>query len=142
MLLARSYANLQREQDNKLMNFEAIVAAIGHEVKQPLGAIELNISSAQLILQRTPADVGELQAIMAETRDSARRIDETLDGFRSLVGKFDQKRQPVNLNEVILDVLKSSRTELERSPHLGTNGADNGAAGDPRQWKSTTSTHL
>ena len=112
VLLARSHANLQRERDNKLMNFEAITATIGHEVRQPLAAIELNMSSAQLVLERTPADVGEIQAIMAETRDAARRINEILEGFRSLFGKIDQKRHPVDLNEVILDVLKSSRAEL------------------------------
>ncbi len=112
VLLARSNMKLQREQNNKLMNFEAIVAAIAHEIKQPLGTIELNSSSAQLILDRAPADVGEMQAIMDETRDAARRINETLDGFRSLFGRIDQKRQPVEINELILDVLKSSRTEL------------------------------
>jgi signal transduction histidine kinase len=112
VLLARSHANLQREQDSKLMNFEAIVAAIGHEIKQPLGLIELNSSSAQLILDRTPTDVGEIQAIVGETRDAARRVNETLDGFRSLFGRVEQKRQLVNMNDVILDVLKLSRTEL------------------------------
>jgi signal transduction histidine kinase len=112
VLLARSHANLQREQDNKLMNFEAIVAAITHEIKQPLGVIELNSSSAQLILDQTPADVGEIQAIIGETRDAARRIDETLDSCRSLFGRFERKRQLVNMNDVILDVLKLSRTEL------------------------------
>jgi len=112
VLLARSHAILQREQDNKLMNFDAIVTAIGHEIKQPLGAIELNSSSAELILEQVPVDVGEARVIMSETKDAARRINETLDGFRSLFGRIEQKRQPVNLNEVILEVLKSSRAEL------------------------------
>jgi signal transduction histidine kinase len=112
MLLARSHARLQRERDNKLMNFEAMLVAINHEIKQPLGAIELNTSSAQLILDQSPPDIGEIQAIIDETRDAARRINETLNGFSSLFGRIDQKRQPVNLNEVILDVLKLSRTEL------------------------------
>jgi signal transduction histidine kinase len=112
VLLARSNMKLQREQNNKLMNFEAIVGAIAHEIKQPLGAIELNSSSAQLILDRAPADLGEIQTIMDETKDAARRINETLDGFRSLFGRIDQKRQPVDINELILDVLKLLRTEL------------------------------
>ncbi len=34
-LLVRSHALLQREQNNKLMSFEAIVASITHELKQP-----------------------------------------------------------------------------------------------------------
>ena len=112
VLLARSHAKLQREQDNKLMNFEAIVAVISHELKQPLALIELNSGSAQLILDRTPLDVGEIRAIMDETTDAARRINETLDGFRSLFGRIEQKRRLVNMNDVILDVLKLSRTEL------------------------------
>jgi signal transduction histidine kinase len=112
VLLARSNMNLQSERNNKLMNFEAIVAAINHEIKQPLGAIELNSSSAQMILDKAPVDVGEIRAIMDETRDAARRINETLDGFRSLFGRIDQKRQPVDMNELTLDVLKLSRTEL------------------------------
>jgi signal transduction histidine kinase len=115
VLLARSNMKLQREQNSKLMNFEAIVAAISHEIKQPLGAIELNGSSAQLILDRAPVDVGEIQAIMDETKDAARRINETLDGFRSLFGRIDQKRLAVDINELILDVLKSSRTELNEN---------------------------
>jgi signal transduction histidine kinase len=35
--LARSNALLQREQRNKLMNLEAMVAFISHEIRQPLG---------------------------------------------------------------------------------------------------------
>jgi signal transduction histidine kinase len=112
VLLARSNMKLQFEQNNKLMNFEAVVAAIAHEIKQPLGAIELNSGSAQLILDRAPVDVGEIRTILDETNDAARRINETLDGFRSLFGRVDQKRQSVDINELILDVLKLSRTEL------------------------------
>ena len=112
MLLARINTKLEREQNNKLMNFEAIVAAISHEIKQPLGAIELNSSSAQLILDRVPVDVGEIKAIMDETKDAARRVNATLDGFRSLFGRIDQRREPVNINELVLEVLKLSRTEL------------------------------
>jgi hypothetical protein len=36
--LARSNAMLQAERNNKLMNLEAMVASISHEIKQPLGA--------------------------------------------------------------------------------------------------------
>ena len=65
-----------------------------------------------MVLERAPADLDEIQDIIDETKDAARRINETLDGFSSLFGGIDQKRQPVDLNELILDVLKSSRKEL------------------------------
>ncbi|ANW01199.1 hypothetical protein LMTR13_14490 [Bradyrhizobium icense] len=112
VLLARSHAGLQRERDNKLMTFEAIVAAISHEIKQPLGAIELNSSSAQQILEQSPIDVREMRAIMDDTRDAARRIDETLSGFRALFGRIERKRQPVDIHDVILDVLKMVQIDL------------------------------
>ena len=38
--LTRSYTILKRERDNKLMNAQAIVAAIAHEVRQPLTRIQ------------------------------------------------------------------------------------------------------
>ena len=41
------------------------------------------------------------------------RTSEVFDGIRILFGKSDQDRQPVNVNEIILAVLQSSRRELE-----------------------------
>ena len=53
-----------------------------------------------------------MRTILNEVNDAGRRINETLDGFRSLFGKIDQKRQPLNLNEVVLEALQSSHVEL------------------------------
>lgn len=113
VLLARSHATLQREQDNKLMSFEAIVAAISHEVRQPLGIIELNGSSAKLMLNQTPFDVGQMREIMDETIEAAERIDDTLSGLRSLFGRTDGSRELVDMNEVVLHTLKLLQTELD-----------------------------
>jgi integral membrane sensor domain MASE1 len=44
--LARSNAMFERERDSKLMSAQAIVAAIAHEVKQPMAAIATNASAA------------------------------------------------------------------------------------------------
>ena len=42
MRLARSNAMLRREQDNKLMNLEAMAASISHEIRQPIAAMAAN----------------------------------------------------------------------------------------------------
>ena len=112
-LLSRSNAMLRREQDNKLMNFEAVVASISHEIRQPLGAIELNSGSARLLLKEAALNVEELRAILDEMNGAGRRINETLDSFRSLFGKVDERRQPLNLNDVVLEALQSSRGEMK-----------------------------
>src|SRR5215475_3204155 len=53
-LLARSNTLLQRERDNKLLNFDAITASIAHEIRQPLAAMSLNADTALEILDKTP----------------------------------------------------------------------------------------
>ena len=142
VLLARSNMKLQLEQNNKLMNFEAVVAAITHEIRQPLQAIELNSDSAKLVLDRAPADIDEMQAIVGETKDAARRINETLEGFGSLFGRIEQKRQPVDLNELILDVLKLSRTELNDHKVLAQTTLTIGTPRYPRRQEPAARTHL
>jgi signal transduction histidine kinase len=52
--LTRSNMMLERERDNKLMNAQAITAAIAHELRQPLAAIELNGEAGLDFLARHP----------------------------------------------------------------------------------------
>jgi len=111
--MARSNAILQREHDNKLMSFEAIVASIGHEIKQPLSAIELNGSSAALILKRERPNLEEARSIVEDMMHAGRRVDETLESFRTLFGTSKQEPQVLNLNDIILDALHSSNSELK-----------------------------
>jgi len=44
--LAKTVEMLERERGNKLMNLEAMVASISHEVKQPLASITMNANAA------------------------------------------------------------------------------------------------
>src|SRR5262249_4028447 len=60
--LTRSYTRLKREQDNKLMNAQAIVAAIAHEVRQPLTRITAGGSAAQRFLKMVPPEHDKAQA--------------------------------------------------------------------------------
>jgi PAS domain S-box-containing protein len=44
LALQEAVTKLEQQQDNKLMNIEAVTASIAHEVRQPLGAITANIA--------------------------------------------------------------------------------------------------
>ena len=57
MRLARSNAMLRREQDNKLMNLEAMAASISHEIRQPIAAMSANSGAAIRFIQREPVDL-------------------------------------------------------------------------------------
>ena len=57
MRLARSNAMLRREQNNKLMTFEAMASSIVHEVRQPLTGIAASGGAALRFLQKSPPDL-------------------------------------------------------------------------------------
>jgi C4-dicarboxylate-specific signal transduction histidine kinase len=98
--------------ENKLMNLEAIAAAIIHELKQPLTAIAANNSAALSLLEMTPANLNEARAALKEIREDVNRANETLNWIRGLVCEVDQARQRIDINEIILRTLHSMRREL------------------------------
>ncbi|SED25823.1 MASE1 protein [Rhizobiales bacterium GAS191] len=111
--LTRSNTMLQRERDNKLMNMQALTAAIAHQVRQPLGVIQANSNAALNFLSRAPPDLEEIRAALTDVIAANRRVSEVFDSIRTLFGKVDQGRQPIDLNEVILKALHSMRGELK-----------------------------
>ena len=113
LALREAVAKLERERDNKLTNVEAIMAAIAHEVRQPLMAIAINGSAARRFLARVPADIDEVAANLDRIIKDSRRASEVFDSILALFRREDQERQPINVNEVALEVLQSSRGELD-----------------------------
>jgi signal transduction histidine kinase len=110
--LSQSYMMLERERDNKLMNIEAIAAAIAHEVKQPLAAIVINGKAALRFLERSPPDHDEVRANLNSMVKDGFRTSEVFDGIRALFRKVDDGANQVDLNEIILATLESLREEF------------------------------
>ena len=88
------------------------MAAISHEVRQPLMAIAINGSAARRFLARVPADIEEATANLDRIIKDCRRANEVFDSILALFRRDDQERQPINVNEIALEVLQSSRGEL------------------------------
>jgi signal transduction histidine kinase len=110
--LTRSYTMLQRERDNKLMNAQAIVAAIAHEIKQPLTRITTGGNAAQRFLKMVPPEHDKARAALDGIVTAGHRTSEVIDGFRALFAKSDQRQQLVDVNEVIRRALESMSSEL------------------------------
>jgi signal transduction histidine kinase len=103
---------LQRERDNKLMNAQAIVAAIAHEVRQPLTRITAGGSAAQRFLKMVPPEHDKAQTALDGIVRAGHRTSEVIDGFRVLFAKSDQRQQLVDINEIIRGALESMSSEL------------------------------
>jgi signal transduction histidine kinase len=110
--LTQSHEMLERERDNKLMNIEAITAAIAHEVKQPLAAIVINGKAALRFLERSPPDHDEVRTNLNNMVKDGFRTSEVFDGIRALFRKADDEAKQVDINEIILSTLQSLREEL------------------------------
>ena len=100
------------ELENKLMNVEAITASIAHEVRQPLAAIATNGGAALRFLEKVPPNYNEIQAALNRIIGDCHRTSEVFESIRALFRSVDKEKQPIDMNEIILGVLKSLHGEL------------------------------
>jgi signal transduction histidine kinase len=91
-----------------------LTASIAHEINQPLGAILSNADAAELLLETSPGVPGEVRQILADIRRDDLRASEVIRRLRALLRKREIEFQPVNLNEVIAEVLGLVQAEARR----------------------------
>ena len=111
--LARSVTELQRERNNKLMNLEAMVASISHEVGQPLASIATSGSAALRFIKHMPPNLEEVQSALNRMISSCHRAGQVFDNLRALFGKAEKGHEPIDVNELIRGVLASFQGDLE-----------------------------
>jgi signal transduction histidine kinase len=111
--LARSNLMLQHERSNKLMNMEAMVASISHEVRQPLTGIVANSNTARRFLERQIPDLTEVRSALDRIEANSHRASQIFDSFRALFGRTGQGKQAIDVNEMALEVLQILRGELK-----------------------------
>ena len=117
--LAHSNMMLRRERDNKLMNLEGVVASISHEVKQPLAAIVANGGAALRFLARTPPDLEEVRSVLNGVVSEGHRAGEIFDNIRDLFKTTDQGKTLIDMEEMILGIMKTQKNDLEKQ-HITT----------------------
>jgi len=111
--LRESAANLRRERDNKLLNARAIVAAIAHEIRQPLTRITTGANAAQRFLKMVPPEHDRAQTALEGIVNAGHRTSEVIEGFRALLGTDHQERQLVDVNAIIRPLLESLSSQLQ-----------------------------
>jgi signal transduction histidine kinase len=110
--LARAYATVERERNNKLLNAEAITASITHEVRQPLTAIAVSGGAALQYLKKSSPDHEKVRDALNRMISASHRTSEVLDGIRLMFGRVDERQEAVDVNQIIRDVLQSVSADL------------------------------
>jgi PAS domain S-box-containing protein len=89
--------------------------SLAHELNQPLTAILSNAQAAQRFLARDDFDLDEVRAILKDIVRDDKRAGEVIQGLRLLLTKGEMRRQPLDLNSVVSDVLRLVRSDLLNS---------------------------
>jgi signal transduction histidine kinase len=110
--LAHSNQMLRRERDNKLMNLQAVMASISHEIKQPITAIAANGVAARDFLASAPPDLSEARSALNDVISDSYRTGQILDNLRQLFGAEKQENKPLDVNELVVSSLQLLRREL------------------------------
>ncbi|MFG1383898.1 sensor histidine kinase [Xanthobacter versatilis] len=91
-----------------------LTGSIAHEINQPLAAILSNAAAAEMMLDRGTARPGELKDILADIRRDDLRAGEVIRRLRALLAKHEVERQPVDLNDILSDVIALLNAEARR----------------------------
>ena len=111
--LRETATRLRRERDNKLLNARAIVAALAHEIRQPLTRITTGANAAQRFLKMVPPEHDRAQTALDGIANAGHRTSEVIEGFRALLGEGHEERQLVDVNAIIRELLESLSSQLQ-----------------------------
>jgi two-component system, LuxR family, sensor kinase FixL len=107
-----------REQRQQLMHLTRVASlgelsgAIAHELNQPLTAILSNAQAARRFLAKDPVDLVEIREIVEDIIQSDKRAGEVIRRLRAMLKKGETQLLPVDINDVVEDVLDFAHGEL------------------------------
>jgi len=91
-----------------------LTASLAHEVNQPIAAAITNSNTCLRWLARDPPDVEEAREAASRSVKDATRAADIVKRLRSMFKKGTPQREPVDVNDVIRDVIVLLRNEAYR----------------------------
>ncbi len=86
--------------------------ALAHELNQPLAIILSNAQAAQRLLMQTPPDVAEVREILTDIVAADHHAGEIIQQMRSRLKRGDPTLEPLELNEVVAELLHLINADL------------------------------
>ena len=105
-----------------------LTGALAHELSQPLTAVRSNAQAARHLLNREPLDEAELRAALDDIIRNNRRAGAVIDRLRALLRKESTAFQPVDVNDVVRDVIDLAQRRDPLAPHSPDEPADAGSS--------------
>ena len=99
---------------NRLATLGQLAASIAHEVNQPLGAAHNNARAALRFLRSDPPDMAEVTEALECVVNETYRAGDIIGRIRDQVKRAPPRRQDVDLNNAIEEVVALVRGELSK----------------------------
>jgi signal transduction histidine kinase len=100
---------------NRVATMGQLTASIAHEIKQPIGAARNNARAALNYLDKSLADVAEVREALTCIVDDADRASGVVDRIGSLIKKAPARKEVIDLNAAILEVIALTRSEAVKA---------------------------
>jgi signal transduction histidine kinase len=98
---------------NRIATAGELTASIAHEINQPLTAMVINANAGLRWLANKTPDLDEVRAALNRVVGAGHRAGEVIWSVRAILKKDEQEKAPVDLNDVIQDVLGLLHSELQ-----------------------------
>jgi len=89
-----------------------LATSLAHEISQPLAAVLYNAQAARRFLAHDTPDLPVVEEALADIIEDDKRAIEVLQRLRSLLRKSPLTLLPVNLNELIREVVKLLNSDM------------------------------
>jgi PAS domain S-box-containing protein len=99
---------------NRVTTAGQLAASIAHEVAQPVAASVTNANAALRWLRADPPQLDEASGAVGRIVQDGRRASDILGRLRALVRRTASRKEPLDLNDAIIEVLALTRAELRR----------------------------
>ena len=99
----------------RVMTMGELAASIAHEINQPLAAVVNNASACLRWLANDSPDLDEVREAAQSIVRDGNRASEVIKQIRAILKKSDTEKRPVDINQVIRDVVALVRDETMRN---------------------------
>ena len=113
----RAYTQAQMElaHANRVATMGQLSASIAHEISQPIGAALSYANAASHWLAAQPPNLEEVRRDLGFIVESGVRASEVIDRIRALVKKAPPRKDRLEINEAILEVIELARNEMAKN---------------------------
>jgi len=99
---------------NRVSMMGELAGSLAHEIKQPIAAVAIGAEACLSWIGREPPELEQARQALAGIINSAKRSASILDRNRSLYGRGTLRREPIDLNEVIREMVVMLRDTASR----------------------------